>query len=87
MKTHDEHNKQFSRSIRRQTEKTVSYPPILTAFDAVSTESASLSRYFSLNVFLCQGIIPADETAGPASIALGSDFDAKRGKLSEPVSQ
>lgn len=87
MKADDEHNKKFSCAIRRHAEKTVFYPLIFTAFDAVSTESAGLSRSSVLNVFLCQSGIPADGAACPACIAAGMDSDAKGGKATEPVSQ
>jgi hypothetical protein len=87
MKADDEHNKKFSRAIRRQAEKTVFYPSIFAAFDAVSTEGAGSSGSPVLNVFLCQCVIPADDAACPARIAAGSDSDVKGRQAAKPVSQ
>ena len=87
MEGYNESNEKLSRSIWGQSEKTVFYPLVFTAFDAVSTERAGLSWSLIVNVFLCQGVIPADEPAGSTCIALESDSDAEGGKPSKPVGQ
>lgn len=87
MEANDKRYKKLSRSIWRHSEKTVFYPLIFTAYNAVSTESAGLSWNPVLYVFLCQGVIPADKPASPACIALRSDSDAEGGKPAEPVGQ